>query len=458
MRWVLSAGVAIVALVSACGDDSSSPTPTPSGTANATTSAASPLTASASPTPNPNLITRGPDIDFPDDTAMIIENGCWGCEGGPSDLVRMYKDPSGSVRSEFLLSAVQSGLPRVTYNSPSGEAYDFPAPISGSAMTQDASVIAVSFCIKGSCEFSGLGDFKADSVGVAFRSLDGGITWQEVGRGGPVFRVDAVLADGRVLVGHGSQDDGVVDYALLPDNTPVQAPSDGAYPVTSWNEIFWGMNDGRLLRADGTVFLNPLTPDIYTYYRSVTGSLDDSGKGSALVFWEIPMPGTGARPDGYIDRWAIAELGPVGGQTEIVRQWEIDGYLWTIGAWSPKDDRAIISFYPEDSDHQSPVPAIVNLDTREYNLIAAPFKSEHPGMSSLGRTAVRAIQTGPFARVTGTGSCLNIRTDPSLTAAVLTCAADGVLLRDTGQTNGDWVVVMTPGRVPGWASLSFLER
>jgi hypothetical protein len=83
-------------------------------------------------------------------------------------------------------------------------------------------------------------------------------------------------------------------------------------------------------------------------------------------------------------------------------------------------------------------------------------------MSSLGRTAVHAVQTGPFARVTGTGSCLKVRAEPSLSGEVLTCAADGVLLRDTGDTRttdgAEWVSVMTPAGTPGWASAAFLQR
>jgi Bacterial SH3 domain. len=164
------------------------------------------------------------------------------------------------------------------------------------------------------------------------------------------------------------------------------------------------------------------------------------------------------RPDGYVDRFAGAELNVADGHVTLSRQWEIEGYLWTIGSWSSKDDRAIISIQAPGSEYGTPLPAILHLDGGGYNLIPGPFKSERPGYSSLGRTAVRAVQTGPFARVTGTGSCLKVRAEPSLNGEVLTCAVDGVLLRDTGQTNGDWVSVMTPGGTQGWASAAFLER
>ena len=87
------------------------------------------------------------------------------------------------------------------------------------------------------------------------------------------------------------------------------------------------------------------------------------------------------------------------------RQWEIDGYLATVGWWSAKDDRAIISIVPEDATHsysnQTPLPAIVDLRTGMFSLMPGPFKSDITRYSTLGRSIVHAVQTGPFARVTG---------------------------------------------------------
>lgn len=289
MRWVLPLAIAAAVLVSACGGgDNGAPTasPTPTATSQASASPTAPPSASANPTPSPglNLITRGPDIEFPENMAMIIESGCWGCDGGPDEFARVYRDASGTIRTEPLVAALKNSLPKRTIDTPDGP-QEYPAFVNGEAMTQDASVMAVSFCYVGTCAFSGLNGYDANSQGVAYRSLDGGITWQEVGRGGPVFSVSAVLTDGRVLVGHGAQDDGVLDYALLPDNTTVTAPTDGAYPVTISNQILWGTSDGRLLLPDGSEFFAPSEPDPNRYYRSVLGSLSSGlEKGSALVY------------------------------------------------------------------------------------------------------------------------------------------------------------------------------
>jgi hypothetical protein len=329
-------------------------------------------------------------------------------------------------------------------------------------MTRDGSIIAVSFCIKGDCHFSGLWGFDANSVGVAYRSLDGGITWQEVARGGPVFWVGGVLADGRVLITHGSKDDGVADYYLVPGNTSVSSPIAESYPVASGDQIFWASYpDSRLLYPDGTLYFQP--PDGgQAYYNTVAGYLG-TGKASTLLYWQIPGPLP--RPNGYIDRWGIGLVEEQDGDPQLVQQWEIDGYLWTIGSWSSKNYRAFVSFYPEDpsSTYESPRPALIDFDAGVYYMIPRPFESgDRPGYSSLGRTAVHAVQTGPFSRIINTGSCLRVRAEPSLSGQVLDCLADGVLLQDMGETReadgATWLSVVTPGRRQGWASIAFLER
>jgi hypothetical protein len=69
---------------------------------------------------------------------------------------------------------------------------------------------------------------------------------------------------------------------------------------------------------------------------------------------------------------------------------------------------------------------------------------------------------GPFAQVTGTGSCLNVRAEPSITGQVLACMADGVLLHDNGETKvtdeGMWESVTTPNGTQGWASGNYITQ
>jgi hypothetical protein len=103
-------------------------------------------------------------------------------------------------------------------------------------------------------------------------------------------------------------------------------------------------------------------------------------------------------------------------------------------------------------------PAIYDLAAQTLTPIPEPFASAdfiQPNMRNL----VRAVQFGPFARVTGTGSCLNVRAEPSTSGEVLDWLADGVLLTalDSEQPDPDWLHVSTPGGTTGFASRLYLD-
>ncbi|MDP2949338.1 MAG: hypothetical protein Q8P22_07355 [Chloroflexota bacterium] len=90
--------------------------------------------------------------------------------------------------------------------------------------------------------------------------------------------------------------------------------------------------------------------------------------------------------------------------------------------------------------------------------LAQPFRERPFGG---GCNYVQAVLRGPFARVVNTGACLNVGAAPGMATPVLACAADGVLLQDTGETREvdgvAWHRVVTPGGVEGWASTQYLE-
>jgi hypothetical protein len=284
-------------------------------------------------------------MDFPEDTAMIIEKGCWGCDSGPGPLVRVYRDPLGAIRTEELFTDLASRYPPRTYDNGSGNGpQEYPAAVTSYDATPDGSVIVAALCLQGACETGGLFGWDTNSVAAIVRSYDGGVMWQEIGRGGPVYEVSAVLANGQAIVVTATEQAGKETYYLLPGGAELQPPPGGVSPITVSNQILWNTNDGRLLFSDGGVFFAPPDADLNRYFQSVRGSISDGlEKGSVLAYWNLPMPLP--RPNGYVDRFAIAELAVTDGKIIVSRQWEIDGYLWSIGSWSPKDDRAITSYY-----------------------------------------------------------------------------------------------------------------
>jgi hypothetical protein len=411
-----------------------------------------------SATPFGQLITRGGDIDFPDDMAMIIEDGCWGCDGGPGHLIRVYKTPSGELHQEDLFASLVAQLPEEMRDTRVGPDIYTALP-TGFALTPDASIMAVSFCIQGECGVGGLTGFDANSVSIVFLSRDGGITWTEVQRGGPALSVAAILSDGRILTSNVHEMLGDPFYEL--DGVAFASPPEAQVPVALGDRILWVTDDRGVVNSDGSLFFEPPAGG-RANYRPVTAERYTVHDGPALVFWMIPMAAPGERPEGYLDRWGIAQVVSTDSAT-VIRRWEIDGYLWRIGWWSYKDDRAAITLHVEgEPSILSPYPALVDLSAGTYNMIMAPFSTSQPGVSSLGRSVVHAVQTGPFARVTGTNSCLRVRAAPSLSGEVLACMADGVLLtdmEDTVDADGQtWARVMTPNGVQGWASTGYLER
>ncbi|HSP54198.1 MAG TPA: hypothetical protein VLS25_01300, partial [Dehalococcoidia bacterium] len=130
-----------------------------------------PSTPLASPTQSPQVpeLRQGEPAEFPGDMAMIIETGCWGCSGGPGTLIRFYRNSSGQVQQETLLSADRLNLPTHPLDTPDGPR-EYPAWINGLAMEPTASIIAVSFCIRGYCGPGGESAWSADSLAVIFES------------------------------------------------------------------------------------------------------------------------------------------------------------------------------------------------------------------------------------------------------------------------------------------------
>ncbi|HSP53952.1 MAG TPA: hypothetical protein VLS25_00055, partial [Dehalococcoidia bacterium] len=274
------------------------------------------------------------------------------------------------------------------------------------------------------------------------------------------------FTDGRILTVRYTEDLGPPHYSIIPDNTQVYPPAGGERPFTTSGQILWVTADGRLLLPDGTEFYRQEagSPDIY--HQQLLGEFSGNlEKGSALVKWPL------ASPEG--EAYAITLLEVSQGETNVTGTFRSTHDLY-LGWWTPKGMRAVISVMPARpfDDLGAPLPALLDLTTGEYRPIPGPSVSADPPYPrwQTGRTIIDAVQTGPFARVVDTGSCLNIRDAPSAAANVLACAADGVLLTVTNPAPtvppgvvtppplAGWLEVLTPAGVAGWVSTQYLER
>jgi hypothetical protein len=438
--------LAVLSLAS-CGDDDGAPpeTPTPPATATPSTSPTVSPDATASPAPSPVLgeLTLGEPIEVPDSQAFLVETGCWGCDGPMQTLTRIYRDPAGAVRTDVLFDPVARGLHRTTSN-PADEG---PPTISGFYSEPDGSFMAVSVCVNEACGYGGLEFWHGESESVVFTSTDGGLTWTEIGRVGPVGSVIG-YAGGQVIALSTDAPVAIPNAVTVPGGEVIAAPAGGQWPLTAFGVLLRRTDDGRLLHTDGTEFAAFDYEGEEFWVDSVLGSGNDT-KGSALVTWVDQLPFTGIHHLSVLD---FSEAAPVA----VTSVWS--DLLVYPAWWSPKDMIALATI---DVHLPEPLGGIGGPYITQVDLETGDFRPVNTGVN-LGRNLLQAVQAGPFARVSGTNSCLNVRAEPSATGQVLACMADGVLLTDSGEsqtTDGvTWVRVTTPTHVQGWSAATYLER
>lgn len=445
---MISAAILLTFAAASCGGDDDGATPAPGGSQTATaepSASASPTTAptrSPAPTATPTgtQMVRGEDRQL-GDLSVLVKTGCWGCDVPDSGLFRAWGlGDSGAGYDWLLRGSYAPGSPVTDWDGTTlanGMIRDIVA-------TSDTSVIAVTICIQGICTADQLNGFDATSISVTFRSQDGGVTWQEIDRRGPAAVAVGVMQNGQVLIVNTLDESGAnVEYVLMPSSERITPPEHVLRPLVASDAVVWVTPDKTLIRTDGSVVATlPLGPGDISYPISIVGSVGD--KGSALVSWyEIDDTQQGFPH--------IASLDNLAGDYSTDR-------LVYLGGWIPKDLLAVISI-EAGLDH--PYPALLDMATGQYNVITNPFQGGASVDADTGRTIVAGVRNGPFQLVKGTGSCLNIRAEPSLSGQVLTCAAEGVLLYDLGETaTGDgigWARVMTPAGTQGWSSTTYLQ-
>lgn len=453
----ITAVFALVLYLAYGGGGGDSPTtPTPSAIVRTTPTATSltPETPAATPRPFPavlddtdvSLLEVRSLVQFPSNTAFVLETGCWQCDGPSTGLRRMYKDADGEVRIDQLLSLEQLGLPPDAY-------------FTGYAIAADASFMLASVCVRGGCAY-GISGWTADARSAVFESIDGGVTWRSDGEYDLALTVHGLVSDEEALVSWQIDEDDHRGYALYPGFTKLVVPGDAAWPVLALGgEVLWSSvsDPGRILGPHGSTFVDFGESTYIHTYQSWRSSPDDV----LVVNWSW-FPGTGVRGNymSLVDRFG-----------EITATYELNppdaGMLSTI--WYGGQIYGTMANPPlilPEERFLGLLPAILDLETGRYNNIKEPFLED--GYEPQ-RDIIRAVQSapydGPIARVVGLDrSCLNVRGDPDVESEILTCAADGVLLRavigDDGEPSvedGEWIWVYTPDGFLGWAATEYLE-
>jgi hypothetical protein len=456
-----TAAIAVLSLVigTACGGSETQPTPTPPGSPAATIG---PTATPSFPQTVGGITVRplaiGDEVPVPDNAALIIETGCWACDGPATGFLRVYRDPSGHIITDTLLTIDGLGLPPRLVTTANG-VQEEPPYITGFAMRPDGSEMVVSVCVRESCGSGGLEAWSPNSRTAFFRSTDGGVTWQPLGELDVGSSAIGLVREGVVLVSSWQAEMAPASFSLFPSGEAVQAPLGvhtwWAFPLPG-GDLLWPADDSRLLHSDGSVFA--VVPADSWRLSWVPGINHDPTGARFALEWVLDNPDS----PNYQARQYLGIFRSDGRLDQAFSPSE----LVFVGPWSGLDVLlGNISISPSQLSTPVPesfpgvLPALIDLDAGLIHPITDPFLG--PDWEG-GRSLVRAVLPGPFSRVVGTGDCLNVREEPGLSTEIVACAADGVLLHDTGETRevdgAIWLRVLTPAGLGGWASRQYLQE
>jgi hypothetical protein len=455
--------LATALLAAACSGSSSKATPTPTPIPSG-----SPTAIAATPTPTPppeeilgvevRPVTLGAPVPLPDHVAFYIESGCWGCDGPAAALERVYRAPSGELRTEDLFR-----LPGATNERPEVDG----KYITSIATERGGEDILLALCEGPYC--GGVGEVQEGAKVSIYHSADGGITWtrETTIEGGAWVRANL---GGRLGAGFGILSRvyrpapgepwkfEVVNYPGVDQPIELQ----GQDPAGAIVIFDTAVGPEFLVGADGLTLYHPqgapANPPSYDFSALPAGSriVDFQwlpGASGVLVSWTSAA--------GHVYSGIADTADPRAPAFRAIFRWPVDvqpffhrpmGGFIDAGRWVV-NVRTIGQF--AWGDH---VPAIVDLGAGTVHPVA-----EFTERAKTDRVLVKGVSVGPFARVTGAGEgdCLNVREAPSLSATAFACYADGVLLQELGErTEADghrWAFVSTPGRRLGWASTQYLE-
>jgi hypothetical protein len=440
------------------GDSSTSPdtSPTPFVAASPTATPKPIVDASTMPTATPipdsllellegtgvEPMTQGAPIGFPNDVAFLIATGCWFCEGWPTGISRVSKGADGDVITEVLFSPDLMNLPQrlVSWN---GETQEMPAHVMTLDASDDGSFIAVAVCTVGFC--GALGESGPDGETTIFTSRDGGITWAETSPLAGVHHVVGLSGGDVVIAGPAplSVEEPPAPYYYLSTGIEITPPEVADVPErwpisTPDGDLLWSNGHGTLVTSSGEHFFSHWSySDLISVSDGVWGISWNWPNYHFLTY--VDRDGNFIRS---FDSRQSVRYGPAAG-----------GYHYGNADIDP-------DLLNADSTGAGMVylPVRIDFERGTYHPILDPFIGDGAGT---GRNHVVAVQTGPFARIDGTGSCLNLRTSPGIDATKVDCLADGVLLRHATVvvTNQDveWLQVTAPDGTEGWAATEFLE-
>jgi hypothetical protein len=366
----------------------------------------------------------GESIALPDGLGMIIETGCWHCDGDTEALYRVVAKPTSNgldITKIFEASSVD------------GNAY-----ITSFAMRPDASEMVVAVCTRAFC--GGLGFPSPEAEVTFYRSGDLGSSWQELGVSSEALMVIAVTNAG-IVVGPGAGPD--YSKVWLIEGPAISLPAELLRGTQRNGELtLWDETQRQVVGSDGRVVmtLTPTDEPVEVVLNANQPPLAlwvaPGRPGQAFGGYYLTAPSSSARHVGLRlgHNWAQ----PVQWLDErrVLASVEIEGRSpqgFAIGVMTP----SIVDMY---SGLVQPIAGIAG---------QGPF---------LGRNFVHALFR--LDAQGGLPGCLPVRDRWKVTAAVIDCVPANSL-RPTGQRRyGDareWHGVWLSDGHPGWVEAASLR-
>jgi hypothetical protein len=284
MRAKLIAGLVVAALfLMACSGREDAQSASPTMVRADTATASGTATPTRVPTPVAESIPRwileepieiGPGPDQLD-VMLYIEQGCTQCDGPPTAIERVYRDPNGELRREAL------------FETPADSTY-----MTSTAVAADGTLYATA-CF-GRC--AEVGNYLEQGGSTLYTSNDGGTTWIETAYPNESRRIVARLPDGQFIVRVASAGVFEARFEAFPSGERLEPPGAGLYPWATSDlarPVLWeNWETGERVYPDGTLLKVPAT------------GADGPGGVPRLV---------GTQPqDGWLLNWFVREM-PSGG-------------------------------------------------------------------------------------------------------------------------------------------------
>lgn len=362
-------------------------------------------TASTTATPMPAL-TLGPAIELPPDVALLLETGCFQCDGPATGLIRVSRSAQRVSQRDLLVSAGahvlyggETGPPqffagdlpihRETIETEKGQEQYEPY-VTGIAASTDGAEIVVSVCVYPGCGV-GMDAWSEDGRVTLYRSSDGGDTWAEFGAidGGAVL---GIVSPGTILALSPVGPDGPPDVFLYPGHELVDRPpsTQGVFPapmVLADGTIAWPNWGGTLQRPDGSVIVQlPAVAGVNGPWSIGPAVQQPFGDRSVAVLWTAAnLPGSTTflslfQADGTHLRTVTFDRSVVGGGVAWVSDTALIANVSVTAEELPKPPP---EFFP------GLLPALIDVEAGTISPIVFPFLEEG---AEAGRDYVRGVQ------------------------------------------------------------------